>query len=47
MNENKPTNEPAVNEEGLAESNAAKRLRLTGEGISFTILIKPRKGDRP
>ncbi len=33
MNENKPNNEPAVNEEGLAESNAAKRLRLTGEGM--------------
>lgn len=33
MNENKPNHEPAVNEEGLAESNAAKRLRLTGEGV--------------
>lgn len=33
MNENKPNHEPAVNEEGLSESNAAKRLRMTGEGI--------------
>ena len=33
MNENKQPHEPAVNEEGLSESNAAKRLRMTGEGI--------------
>lgn len=33
MNENKPSHDPLVNEEGLAESNAAKRLRMTGEGM--------------
>ncbi|MBE6599554.1 MAG: hypothetical protein E7638_08945 [Ruminococcaceae bacterium] len=31
MNDKEPTGRPEINEEGLSESNAARRLRLTGE----------------
>ncbi len=33
MNDNEQKNRPEINDEGLSESNAAKRLRMTGEGM--------------
>lgn len=46
-NEKESSNQPEINEEGLAESNVAKRLRLTGENPREGIPAEEDYGDAP